>query len=149
MKEKLQFFILVSVLFFSCNTNKKENSIEKWKQEVINTELAFSELSEKEGVPVAFLTYAADDVVTKGGTGLIIGKESLRKSYKSLEKSTNTSLVWKPDFVDVSSSGDLAYTYGHYIYTVIDSTGKAKADTGIFHTVWKRQPDGQWKFVWD
>jgi ketosteroid isomerase-like protein len=20
---------------------------------------------------------------------------------------------------------------------------------GVFHTVWKRQPDGTWKYVWD
>ena len=23
------------------------------------------------------------------------------------------------------------------------------SEEGVFHTVWKRQPDGSWKFVWD
>ena len=58
-------------------------------------------------------------------------------------------LVWKPDYVDVSESGDLAYTYGKYTFTSRDSTGRKVVSKGIFHTVWKRQEDGSWKFVWD
>lgn len=59
------------------------------------------------------------------------------------------SLQWDADFVDVSKSGELAYTYGKYTFTAIDSTGKTIDDKGIFHTVWKKQKDGKWKFVWD
>ena len=58
-------------------------------------------------------------------------------------------LIWKPDFVDVSASGDLAYTYGAYTYSYKDSTGAIVEQGGIFHTVWKRQADGGWRFVWD
>lgn len=36
-----------------------------------------------------------------------------------------------------------------YTYSVTDSTGETKSSSGIFHTVWKRQADGTWKFVWD
>ena len=37
----------------------------------------------------------------------------------------------------------------HYVFSFIDSTGTTVADAGIFHTVWKIQPDGTWRFVWD
>lgn len=43
---------------------------------------------------------------------------------------------------------DLGYTYGHYTYTTVDSTGKRIIYKGIFHSVWKKR-DGVWKFVWD
>ena len=56
---------------------------------------------------------------------------------------------WKPDFVDVSSSGDLGYTYGQYTFIRLDSIGNETASQGIFHTVWKRQSDGNWRFVYD
>ena len=150
MKNLLQLIVPISLLFYSCSTNVKENSIEKWKREIVKTELEFAELAQKEGIPKAFLTYAAEEVVLMRNNSLIIGKESLRESYK-INKSElgNVSLSWKPDFVDVASSGDLGYTYGKYVYTEIDSTGNAKIDSGIFHTVWKRQPDGKWRFVWD
>jgi len=58
-------------------------------------------------------------------------------------------LEWAPDFVDVSSSGDLAYTYGKFTFSFKDSLGNKVENKGIFHTVWKRQSNGEWKFVWD
>ncbi len=150
MKKTLQLTLLVSVLIYSCNTNMKKDSIEKWKSEIVDTEQEFAEMSLKEGIPKAFLTYAAEDVVLLRNNSLIIGLDSLRESYKNkkseLEK---VSLTWKPDFVDVASSGDMGYTYGKYVYTTTDSIGNKNVVEGVFHTVWKRQADGNWKFVWD
>lgn len=81
---------------------------------------------------------------------LIIGKDALVESLNENSRaSANVSLEWKPDFVDVAASGDLGYTYGKYTYTSIDSAGNELVSKGVFHTVWKRQPNGSWKFVWD
>jgi ketosteroid isomerase-like protein len=130
--------------------NKQENSIEKWKKEIIETELAFAQMAQKEGISKAFLTYAAEDAVLMRNNSLIIGMESIRENFNNQKAELGSvSLTWKPDFVDVSSSGDLGYTYGKYGCTIIESAGIENIDTGIFHTVWKRQPDGKWKFVWD
>jgi len=103
-----------------------------------------------EGIEKAFLNYADDNAVLERNDVLIKGKRSIAQSFKDLpSSSTKVSLTWKPDFVDVSNAGDLGYTYGKYKYTSIDSLGKKHEAEGIFHTVWKRQPDGKWKYVWD
>ena len=150
MKKILQLILLLSVLFYSCNTNTKQDSMEKWKNEIVNTEQEFAEMVLNEGIPKAFLTYAAKDAVLLRNNGLIIGKDSLRESYKNKESELGkVSLTWKPDFVDVALSGDLGYTYGKYVYTTTDSIGITNVVEGVFHTVWKRQLDGKWKFVWD
>jgi ketosteroid isomerase-like protein len=150
MKKTQHLMLFLSVLIYSCNTNMKQDSIENWKNEIINTEQAFAEMAMNEGIPKAFLTYAANDVVLLRNNKLIIGIESLRESYKNKESEIGkVSLTWKPDFVDVALSGDLGYTYGKYVYTTTDSIGTKNVVEGIFHTVWKRQPDGTWKFVWD
>jgi ketosteroid isomerase-like protein len=60
------------------------------------------------------------------------------------ERFKNASVKWSPDFIDVSSSGDLGYTYGKYVWESKDSTGKTTASKGIFHTVWEKQKDGNW-----
>jgi ketosteroid isomerase-like protein len=128
----------------------KEGSIEKWKSEIIEAEQEFAEMALNEGIPKAFLTYAAEDVVLLRNNTLIIGIDSLRESYKSKKSElSKVSLTWKPDFVDVALSGDLGYTYGKYVYTTTDSIGNKNVVEGVFHTVWKKQPDGKWKFVWD
>lgn len=150
MEKYLILIVHIPILIISCNTNMKENSVEKWKSEIIQTEKEFADMAKKEGISKAFLNYAADDVVLLRDNSLILGKEALRESFVNPEESSNTvSLVWEPDFADVALSGDLGYTYGKYTYTVKDSIGNRRKSEGIFHTVWKRQQNGKWKFVWD
>jgi ketosteroid isomerase-like protein len=140
------FIIAASLFLFSCNSKTEQKSIEKWKQEIKETELNFAKMAKEEGIEKAFTNYAAEDAVLMRNNDLINGLKNIGIHYKN---QTSKGLDWTPDFVDVAASGDLGYTYGHYTYSYIDSAGNAAVDTGIFHTVWKRQPDGNWLFVWD
>lgn len=134
------------MLVHSCKTETGKKSIEKWKNEILETEQNFAKMAGEEGIHKAFTTYAADDAVLMRNDKLIVGLKNISLHFKN---QSTTGLSWKPDFVDVSALGDLGYTHGHYTFSFIDSTGKAVQDTGIFHTVWKRQSDGKWRFVWD
>lgn len=138
--------ISLSLFLISCNTKPDTKLMEKWKEEVRDTELSFSKMAGEEGIHKAFTNFAAEDAVLMRNNELIEGLKNIEQHYKN---QTSTGLSWAPDFVDVAASGDLAYTYGHYTYSYTDSTGKAMENKGIFHTVWKRQTDGNWKFVWD
>ena len=53
--------------------------------------------------------------------------------------------------VAVSDDGTLGYTWGKYTFTpATGPDGKQEASTsGLYFTVWKRQADGSWKFVYD
>lgn len=141
-----RLIFLFGLLLFSCQEKVSEKTLERWKQEIINTESDFCDLAQKEGIKNAFLQYAAQDAVLQRNNQLIKGKDSIKDFMKN---STSKGLSWKPDFVDVSKSGDLGYTYGRYKFVFQDSLGNQKSSEGIFHTVWKRQPDNSWKFVWD
>ena len=140
---------LIVLLWLGCNTPMEKSKLETWKQEIRDTEKAFSDLAQKDGVAKAFEAYCANDVVMMRNNKLVKGKDGLKAYFSHQTSSTHFKLSWKPDFVDVSSSGDLGYTYGKYQLTYKDSTGAQVQNTGIFHTVWKRQPDQSWKFVWD
>ncbi len=124
------------------------NDREKCKQEIIQTEHAFARMAADKGVAAAFSYYVADSGVINAGEKLFRGKEEVRKHYDAWTMK-DVRLTWTPDFVDVASSCDLGYTYGKYSFSFRDSTGKVKESKGIFHTVWKRQADGSWRFVWD
>ena len=150
MKHALLLSITLFTLLISCNKTRPDGDIEKWKQEIVNTEKEFTEMAKERGIPEAFLTYADNEAVLMRNNVLIIGKEAMKKSFDiQAPTSGNVSLYWEPDFVDVSASGDLGYTYGKYQYSVTDSLGNVALDSGIFHTVWKRQLNGDWRFVWD
>ena len=118
------------------------------KQEIEDTELAFARMAIDSGTENAFRAYAAPDAVIKRGNKLVSGYDSI-VVYPDKTKQEGAQLNWSPDFISVSRSGDLAYTYGEFIYTFPDSTGVIHKQEGFFHTVWKRQPDGKWKFVGD
>ena len=140
--------ILLSLGLVACKKEVKntENLKAQWKKEIFETELQFTAMAQKEGMNKAFLAFVAEDGVLLRNDSIINGKEAIGLYMKN---ATSKGLQWKPDFVDVSASGDLGYTYGKYTYTYQDSTGQDKVSKGIFHTVWKRQPDNTWKFVWD
>jgi ketosteroid isomerase-like protein len=128
----------------------EKDSVEKWKDEIVETEKNFATMAEENGIPEAFISYAAEDAVLMRNNKLVVGKQDLIRYLENQPaKVKDEHLSWKPDFVDVSTSGDLGYTYGHYIYSYTDSTGTTIENSGVFHTVWKRQEDGSWKFVWD
>ena len=145
MKRNILIALIISS-FFSCDKKSNKNTIESWKNEIMETELAFSKMAQEEGMDKAFLEFVADDGVLLRDDLLIKGKDSIQ-NY--MNKRISKGLSWKPDFIDVSASGDLGYTYGEYIYTTKDSLGNIVKSKGVFHTVWKRQPDKTWKFVWD
>lgn len=50
--------------------------------------------------------------------------------------------------MDISRSGDLAYTYYKYQMT-IPAQGKTITDHGKDLAIWKKQNDGGWKMVAD
>ncbi|MCB9080616.1 MAG: nuclear transport factor 2 family protein [Lewinellaceae bacterium] len=142
-------FVLNMALLPACQEpTAAENLQEQAKQEIRQAEADFSALAAREGVPAAFLAYAADDAVLLRSEQLITGKGEM-KTYFAASTLTEVKLQWTPDFVDASTSGDLGYTYGKYQFSAVDSTGQPLDATGYFHTVWKKQTDGTWKFVWD
>jgi len=85
-------------------------------------------------------------VILRGGKLNQGAGEAIREYYQQNLK-PGTKLQWAPDYTDVS--GDLGYTYGRYTHLVPDSSGNVTESHGIFHTVWKRQSDGSWRYVWD
>ena len=135
---------------WSCSPAPEKDLSEKWKQEITKTEEDFAAMAANEGISAAFIAYAADDAVLMRNDRLIIGKPALTEHFQASEKANrDVQLKWAPDFVGVSASGDLGYTYGKYTVSYPDSTGQRLENTGVFHTVWRRQDDGSWKFVWD
>ena len=105
--------VLVCPIVIACTSKKKQ--IERWKAEIIQTENDFSNMAADKGIAEAFLFYADDSAVLERNDVLIKGKQSIADLFeKNSSNSMKVTLSWKPDFVDVSRSGDLGYTYGKY-----------------------------------
>lgn len=117
--------------------------------ELMAVDRAFSARAQQIGVPGAFVEFAADDAVMyRNGMEPIIGKEAIAKL---LEPEGNASLVWEPLTCDMAASGDLGYTRGSFVLNVPASGDKPAQGPykGYYVSIWKKQPDGSWKWVMD
>jgi ketosteroid isomerase-like protein len=118
-------------------------------EEIQIAEKDFQKMTSERGITEAFWFYAdSHAIIKRQNDTLIHGKDAIRKYY-SEPFYAHASVTWSPDFIDASEHGDFGYTYGKYTWQVKDGTGKVTERKGIFHTVWKRQADGSWKYVWD
>jgi len=150
IKMTIQILVVfaVSIILISCEPVYQKDLMEQYKTEILNTETAFAKMAKDQGVQKAFLKYASNEAVLKRGNKLIKGRQAI-KEYFDNQTLKDVKLEWEPDFIDVSVAGDLGYTYGEYNFKATDSTGKIIKDKGMFHTVWKKEGDGKWRYVWD
>lgn len=139
----------LSIFFLSaCNpASLPENEIAR--KQIAAAEKEFEQLAGAKGIAEAF-AYFADSmaVIKRGNDSLIKGKEGIRNFY-SAGYYKQANVKWSPDFIEASEDGKMGYTYGRYQWTSTESNGIAVSSTGVFHTVWKKQADGSWKYVWD
>ena len=96
-----------------------------------------------------YMSYYADDAVeVPNGAPLIQGKVEIAKGMGFLDDKNN-QLLWTPVGADISTSGDLGYTYGNFEFHSKDKAGNAVVEHGKYTSIWKLQKDGNWKVVLD
>ncbi|MGA8432958.1 MAG: DUF4440 domain-containing protein [Candidatus Sulfotelmatobacter sp.] len=96
-----------------------------------------------------YMSYYADDAVeVPNGADAIPGKANIAKTMGFLDDKNN-HLTWTPVGADMSSSGDLGYTYGTYEFRSLGKDGKPVVSHGKYTSIWKRQKDGSYKVVLD
>lgn len=146
LKTIILLFIAVSLLFQSC---KKNESKEELIQSVYSTEKAFEKMAADSGIAIAFRNFADENaVIIRAKDSIIEGEKEIYRYYNT-DKIKNATVNSTPDKIEVSDDGTLAYTYGKYTWKISHSKDSATVLKGVFHTVWKRQEDKKWKYVWD
>lgn len=140
--------VIISVaMICSCSDKKrgqKQDPAEN-KASLMEADRKFSKLSETSGMKTAFIDYLdSNGVLLRPGRMPIVGADAI--DFLIQQNDSGYTLSWQPSFADVSSSGDMGYTYGVYALQM------KNADTTIFGTyvsIWRRQQDGSWKYVLD
>ena len=106
-------------------------------QQIDDTERAFAQAEAQSGIVAAFRQFAAPDGVMFMPDPTAAGPALAGARWPG-------DLVWRPQFVGVAPSGDLAFSSGPSLLR-----GAGKPSGGFYLTIWRRQPDGSWKFVLD
>ncbi len=106
---------------------------------VIAAERAFAADGLATGVDASFLKWSAPEAVMISGEGPKLAHEILDPN--AVFDPAAPSLVWWPNWAGISMSGDLGFTTGG-----VEVGGRR---TGHYFTIWKKQADGSWKWVYD
>jgi ketosteroid isomerase-like protein len=119
------------------------------KDELIKVDKDFSDYSALHGTKDAFLKFIDDTgVLLRKNNYPVIGKEKIIAAFFTGDDGGYT-LTWKPLFADISSSGELGYTYGIWNLDSKDEKGNPVNVKGTYVTIWKKDKEGIWKFVLD
>jgi len=130
------------------SASEKAARKEALKAELAKMEDAFCAMAKEKGILAAFEHFAAPDVAfIDTDPRQYRGLEAVRRRIGP--DRPGTSLTWSALFTDVSDDGTLGYNYGRYEFRGPGPDGQEVVRTGFFLTIWKRQPDGTWRFVMD
>jgi ketosteroid isomerase-like protein len=148
MKNTIKLVLLFFTLY-SCTPKTETVNLTYVKLQIVKTEKDFEKTVAEKGLAEGFYQFAdSNAVIKREHDTLIIGKTNIKNYYLN-QKYQSASVTWSPDAVTISDAGDMASTYGKYVWTSKDATGKEQVSKGIFHTVWKKQKNGSWKYIWD
>jgi len=101
-------------------------------------EREFAAHAAEHGWVEAFRHYSTPDGQMAGPGGIATVAASLEGAPAG-----DRSLAWWPKLAGISRSGDFGFTTGSF------SIDAARTPRGQYFTVWKRRPDGSWRWVFD
>jgi ketosteroid isomerase-like protein len=139
---------LLALALFTPLTLPAAPDKEKLKKEVAAMEDAFCAMAAEKGLLAAFSHFAAPDVAfldvdPRKFRGLEAVRERLGPDKPGVK------LTWSATFTDISDDGTFGYNYGRYESRRPDPDGNEIVRAGWFLTIWKKQPDGTWRYVMD
>ncbi|MDJ0701462.1 MAG: nuclear transport factor 2 family protein [Woeseiaceae bacterium] len=135
---------LVTLVAFAGNSAASETDA---KQAVRCAEIRFSESAENRNIE-QFEAFIHPDARFIGQT-VLHGPESIVAAWAVFFQADGPAIRWRPEFVEVLESGDLAMTRGPYLVTSVDANGAENHEWGVFNSVWKRSQDANWKVAFD
>ena len=109
----------------------------------------FCAMAQAKGLLAAFQHFAAPDVAFLDvDPRKFRGPDAVRERMAGADQ-PGVTLKWSASFTDVSDDGTLGYNYGRYERRGPGPDGRETVRGGWFLTIWKRQPDGTWRYVMD
>jgi ketosteroid isomerase-like protein len=111
------------------------------KEQVRKAEAAFAKtMADRDHA--AFVKFLAPDAVFGIAPRISRGPKEIGDAWKRFYEGKAAPFSWEPEQVEVLDNGTLAFSSG----PVKDPTGKR---TGTFNSVWRREPTGEWKIIFD
>lgn len=140
--------LLILLLFpflVSCSNKKASEKLEDLRVEMMDADRAFSKQCENKGLKNAFLEFIdTTGVLLRPNNFPLTGGNAI--DYICRNDDSSIVMTWEPKSAAIAASGDMGYTYGLY---AVRHKLQDTITYGTYVSIWKKQPDGKWKFILD
>ena len=134
---RMRAFLIAVVALSACASAPRSNALDA--SAVVAAERVFAARAGEVGWIPAFREFVAPDAQLAQSAGYANAPAELA----STPDDGNRNLFWWPVFAGISRDGDFGFTTGAV------SFDEAHTARGHYFTVWRRQPDGSWKWIYD
>ena len=145
---RLLAIVLASAAVQGCSGSKVVTRSDE-EAAVRRTDAAWLAAAAAHDVNRALPFWADDATIMVPGAHPIVGKEAIRKYVADSFAIPGFSISWKTEKVEVSQSGDLAFSTGTNRVSFTGPDGKVVTQNGNSAAVWKKEPDDSWKCILD
>jgi ketosteroid isomerase-like protein len=90
----------------------------------------------------AFVAFVSPEAVFFNGNTPLRGRDAVEEAWSGFFDGDQAPFSWSPDVVQVLESGELALSSG----PVLNPAGEV---VGRFNSIWRKDPDGVWRVVFD
>jgi uncharacterized protein (TIGR02246 family) len=142
---RLAAFSLIALLTSCAPATKPVNYV----RELREAETAMMTAAAAKDLDALVSLYTDDASLLVPNAPIFTGKQAIKDGMKPMLGDPQFSLTLLPTRIEISKSGDMAFTQGPYKMTFSDIRGNKFEDEGKYLTVWRRLPDGTWKAVED
>lgn len=143
---RLAAFGLIAVLT-ACTTPAPKPV--DYTREIRDAESARMKAAAAKDLEALAALYADDASILSPNMSILTGKVPIKDGLKPMLADPQFALILTPTRLEVSKSGDMAFTQGPYKFTFSDMRGNKFEDEGKFLTIWRKLPDGTWKIAED
>jgi ketosteroid isomerase-like protein len=92
--------------------------------------------------------FAPDGMMFRNARPLV-GHDAIRQAMQPAFESERFTLTWEPLGGEISSAGDLGYTWGEWESRTTGEGDAVTVSSGTYVTIWRRSPAGGWRVALD
>lgn len=142
------FLLLICLVFANCNSNKSLD-LKTIEETLRKADASIENAVSKKNVDSLISFYAEDACLLPTAEPIVKGKASIKKEWEHIFKIpdfNNKSTLTK---IEISKDGEMAYTMGYYLSTMMGEDGNPVQEPGKWVTIWKKQSNGEWLIIVD
>jgi len=146
MKQIAFLSIAAAIILTSCQSKPATVDLKAEADAIRNLEDQWTNASREKNLDKIVGLFAPDGAVMEVNRPIVTGTEAIRNIQQSLL--SDTTILWetfqaKTDYVEIASSGDLAFARGSYMLNMKLPDGTVET-AGKWVDVWKKI-NGEWK----